>query len=198
MKFFYLAVFSIFLASCSTVPTAETNTNSASSVNSANSKVAAIEQTNTNVEVQTASNTANSNTVKIKSGGVINRESFEALKQTKTGDPNLAPVQAETIKNIAPGDSEISSTMNSQGVPIETRTFKNDPLLDKVEKILADPKNPQVKIYLKNGKVVNLPASKIGDSAIVSANEILIAAGAIPKTAPSGSDSKEKLKNGDN
>ncbi len=195
MKFLYLTIISISLAGCSSNSTVETSSNTDITAN----KNSSIDPTvaNANPIVQDESNARSSN-VKLRSGGVINKDSFEALKRTKSGDANAAPIQTVPITNAAPDNSEISSAMNNEGIPVETRTFKNNPLLVKTEKILADPKNPTLKVYLKNGKVVSLPASKISDSVNASANEILIAAGAIPKNAPAENVSKEASKKGAN
>ncbi len=195
MKFFYLAVISIFLAGCSTNSTIETTANSNASTGSINSN--AVNSNQTNAEMRTESNAPPEN-VKIRSAAVINRENIEAMKQRKTGDANVAPIESVPSKIIAPDESEISATMNAQGIPVQTRIFKNNPLLVKTEKIVADPKNPQIKVYLKSGKVISFPASKIGDLATVPANDILAAAGALPKTAPSDVTSKEQSKKNEN
>ncbi len=71
--------------------------------------------------------------------------------------------------------------MNKQGQPIETRTFKSNPLLAKVERIYTTLDNPTVRVYLKDGKVINLPKGKIDNIFSASAQEILNAVGTAPQ-----------------
>ena len=75
----------------------------------------------------------------------------------------------------APDNSEVTSEMNDKGQPLETRTFKKHRVLAKIERIDLDNRN--IKVYLKNGKVVNLPEGKIEDFLTAPANDILKAVG---------------------
>jgi len=183
-KFFYLAVISIFLTSCASSTTVENN------VNLTNSNFSPVSQNphpNTNVENQTASNTGKPQDLSTSIGNALSAEKKKEIAV------NAAPIQAKPLVNTAPDNSEISSTMNNQGIPIEIRTFKNNPMLAKVEKVFTDLKNPQIKVYLKNGKVVDLPSGKISNSSTASANEILTAVGVISKTASEKKETKDAI-----
>ncbi len=193
-KFFYLAIVSIFLLNCSSSPTVEKNTSLAernANLNSpSNSSQAEINQSNTNVEVRQPE----SNAVQILSPAVSkqNANSWEKKRGNGSGE-NPEPIAAIPLTTAAPDNSEISGTMNDRGVPIETRTFKDNPLLAKVEKIYTKANNPNIKVYLKNGKVINLPPGKISNPSTASANEILAAVGAIPKPAPIKNEAKSEI-----
>ncbi len=187
MKFFYPAIVLIFFTSCSTSSIVKNNTNS-SNTNLNNSNFAAVAQPNSNIEVQPPANV-----VKIQSPA-ISKENADSWENKKGGSGERpAPIAAIPLTTAAPDNSEISGTMDNEGTPVETRTFKNNPLLAKVVKIYTDAKNPQVKIYLKNGKVLNLPPGKIGNPSTASANEILTAIGAIPKVVPQKNESKAEI-----
>lgn len=73
----------------------------------------------------------------------------------------------------APDDSVIYTELRD--VPTETRVFKSHPVLLKVVKTGLPP-NQTVKVYVKGGKVIDLPADKIPNMA-ASAATIVDAAG---------------------
>ena len=181
MKFFYLIIISIFFISCSSSSTVKT------SVNSNNSDIAVVKQTNANVEVQ-----AEANSYPIQNMAV-SKKNVRNWGGKRVGATDAAPIEATPMAYPAPDNSEISSTMNND-VPTEVRTFKNNPMLVKMERILVDVKNPQIKVYLKNGKVVNVPPGKISNPATVSADEILSAAGIVRKPAPPKVEEKMEQK----
>ncbi len=178
MKFLYLMIISIFSISCSSSSTVETNVNSNNSDIAAVSQINtdAVNQMNTNVEVQ-----ADMNSYPIQNMAV-SKQNVRNWGAKRAGVTDAAPIEATPMAYPAPDNSEISSTMNNN-VPTEIRTFKNNPMLVKMEKFFVDVKNPQIKVYLKNGKVVNVPPGKISNSATASADEILSAAGIAPKPA---------------
>ena len=68
---------------------------------------------------------------------------------------------AKPLTFPAPDNSEYSSSMNSTGQAVETRTFHSDPVIAKVERIWKDVNDKTVTIYLKNGKTVKVPADKV-------------------------------------
>ena len=170
MRFFNFVIISIFFISCSSSSTVETN------VNSNNSDIAVVRKVNANVEVQADANSYPIQNMAVSKQNVRNW----GAKRGRATD--VAPIEATPMAYPAPDNSEISSTMNNN-VPTEIRTFKNNPMLVKMERIFVDVKNPQIKVYLKNGKVVNVPPGKISNPATVSADEILSAAGIAPKPA---------------
>jgi hypothetical protein len=189
MRFFNFVIVSIFFISCSSSPTVETNVKSKSStvetnVKSNNSDIAAVNQVNTNAVNQINANVdvrADANSYPIQNMAV-SKQNVKNWGAKRAGVTDAAPIEATPMAYPAPDNSEISSTMNNN-VPTEIRTFKNNPMLVKMERIFVDVKNPQIKVYLKNGKVVNVPPGKISNPATVSADEILSAAGIAPKPA---------------
>ncbi len=191
MKFFYFVIILIFFISCSS-STVETNVNSKSStvetnVNSNNSDIAVVKQMNANVEVQ-----ADANSYPIQNMAV-SKQNVRNWGAKRVGAADAAPIEATPMTYPAPDNSEISSEMNNN-VPTEIRTFKNNLMLIKMEKIFVDVKKPQIKVYLKNGKVVNVPPGKISNSATASADEILSAAGVASKPVPPKIEEKMEQK----
>jgi hypothetical protein len=90
----------------------------------------------------------------------------------------------------APDDSVISSGSRGKDF-VETRTFKNHAVLDKVEKIM-DGKTTKYKVFLKSGKVVDAPAEKLTNFAVTSPEGILDAIGMMPKPQPSTEVKKDQ------
>ncbi len=180
-KFFYLAIVSIFFTNCSSSPKVENNTNLT------NSNLAVINQPNTNFEVQSDSNTVKAKNLSGSIGEMLGTD------KNKGGNAKVPPMNAKPFVNPASDNSEITATMDKQGVPIETRTFKDNPMLVKVERVFIDLKNPQTRVYLKNGKVVNVSPDKLSNPSTASANEILTAAGIIPKSAPQKAEPKTEM-----
>ena len=61
----------------------------------------------------------------------------------------------------APENSMVSTTMNSQGAVVETRVFKDNPQIVRVEMTWVGPKDNALKIFLRNGRVVEAKADNI-------------------------------------
>lgn len=183
-KFFYPAVFFVLTAGCSSSPTVVENKNSNIVNTSANRTISATNQAvspSVNQTNSSAENTINANKIVVEDLGAVSRRNLERLKSKGGGNANVAPIAASSPPpNAAPDNSEISSTMNEKGVPIETRVFKNHPVLAKMEKSFADVEKPVIKVYLKNGKVLIAPNEKISNTATVSADDILRAVGVKP------------------
>lgn len=60
-----------------------------------------------------------------------------------------------------PENSEISTMMNEDGSITEFRFFKDHPLLARVEANWMDPRVKTLKVYLKNGRVLEAKTDKI-------------------------------------
>jgi hypothetical protein len=90
------------------------------------------------------------------------------------GDPAAASTEPPKGAVPAPENSEFELTLSDVGK--ETRTFKGHTVLDKVEKTVT-PDGQTVKVFLKNGKVVEIDADKIGPLKTESSANILAAAG---------------------
>jgi hypothetical protein len=90
---------------------------------------------------------------------------------------NIDPKQLKPTNPATPAadNSEVTIDLNQKGA-VETRIFKSNPVLAKVEKTTYG-RDVGVKVYLKNGKVIPLAAEKIKNFTVDSAEQILQAAG---------------------
>ena len=98
-------------------------------------------------------------------------------------NPNATPEPTEP--RPAPENSEASVMMNQDGSITEIRVFKNHPQIARVEATWSDPTMKNLKVYLKNGKVVTAKTDKIPNLQSVTSEVILQAAG-INSTATKG------------
>ncbi len=89
--------------------------------------------------------------------------------------------RAEPLARPAPDNSTFSTKLTD--VAIETRQFRSHPQINKVERI-TDTNGSRVKIYLKNGKVVDADPNRFKQIANVSVNEFILAAGLTPPATP--------------
>jgi len=191
MRFFYffcIVIISIFFISCSSSSTVETTVEKTveKNVNSNNSDTSAVNESNADIKVQVDGNSTIQNFA-------VSKRNVKNWGAKKPGTTDAAPIEATPMAYPAPDDSEISSVMNNE-VLTEVRTFKNNPALEKMERTFANVKNPKIKVYLKNGKVINVPPSKIINPATASADEILSAAGISPKPAAQKVEEKMEQK----
>lgn len=166
----------IFLNACSSETAVSPNNNA--SFNSNGPSIVRIPAENTN---QTTSN--NQINPALKKPG--NRRVTET-------EPNGQPPPVSNVQGVpAPFDSTIKTLMNRQNQFVEMREFKNDALLQKIERLQEIKK---ITVYLKNGKVINLAYEK-GDKLFLAASpdDILIAAGAksAPTPAPANPNAKK-------
>jgi hypothetical protein len=91
--------------------------------------------------------------------------------------PNAKPVDVPR-----PYNSTMSTSMDKQGKFVETRKFKDDPQISKVERMQQLKK---VKLYLRSGKVIDLPFDKVGNIFVDgSPAELLQLAGIKPPSTP--------------
>lgn len=89
------------------------------------------------------------------------------------GNRNVNSVKMEAPKRLsspAADNSEIFTELND--VPVETRVFKDHPKLIKIVKSGIPPKHT-IKVYLKEGKVMDLPGEKIPNLATEPASSVL-------------------------
>lgn len=119
----------------------------------------------------------NSNSNQSESKSVIELRDEEkrrrALKAQSSPPP---PIDLSKIpKTILSDGSEYTAILDSKGVT-ETRIFKGNPELEKIEK-LTQGKQVKILAYLKNGRVIQVPNNKINDFAQTPADQILKAIG---------------------
>ena len=92
----------------------------------------------------------------------------------------------------APENSSIVSMMDSSGVARETRTFRSDPQIAKIERLTSGT-GQTTTVYLKNGKAVKLPAGSVKVVSTVSLAELRQLAGIPPpKPPPNAGDTGSK------
>lgn len=156
---------------------------------------AATNDTGANANTATVVNNAAANPIATNAGGIPNQPIQAATNSRIPGIPNAPanlivskndPTRSPNVKmdgRPAPNDSEITTSL-AQDV-VQTRTFKTNKQIAKVEVIGSDKKT--VRVYLRDGKVRDLPDGKIGDALSESPENILkavTASGVEPPAAP--------------
>ena len=157
---------------------------SAGSENSANS---AAVQNPSNSDAANANSVAATNPapqmIPYNGSQNVNPNAFNASNDNlKTVKTEPKPDELPYGSRKAPDDSVITSESRGK-LFVETRVFKSDPVLQKVEKIM-DGKTNKYKIYLKNGKVVDVPESKMDNYAVMAPGNFLEILGMNPKPQP--------------
>lgn len=90
--------------------------------------------------------------------------------------PDMSKMTAQSPTNPGPDNSEISSMMGA-GAPVETRVFKSNRYITKIEKTTVTPdKDIRVKVFLKNGETKEFAAGTL-DVMKVTGDEIARAVG---------------------
>lgn len=120
---------------------------------------------------------------------------FDKMRRADGEPVDNAKVEAMALKNArpAPDNSTFVAFLTDAGY--EIRIFKSHPQLVRVEKRVASD-SQTIKVFLRGGRVVELPGNSISMLATASANTILLAAGVQPtavpqKAAPSGAEVKK-------
>ena len=176
----------------------------------------------TKVKATSNTNSTNTNTVAVNTGTTVDMPQVaDANVNTAhpaTSDEQLAAskldqriegmrksgesgVQADAtevaMKNArpAPDNSTFTSFLTDAGY--EIRTFKNHPQLLKVEKKITPDGKQAVKVFLRDGKVVELPGQKIPVLATIPAAQILEAAGIRPPAPPAPAGPPPTKKSGE-
>lgn len=99
------------------------------------------------------------------------------LDNSKVKVINTANAPVPLPPRRMPDNSEVSTTMNSEGAFVESRRFLDHPVLERLERITVSPKNVKVRVRLRSGKAVDIVPSKIKNFRFESADTILKAAG---------------------
>ena len=80
----------------------------------------------------------------------------------------------EPLTRIAPDDSVITAENDPEGDLIETRVFRNHEMLAKVERVLtASRRGGSVRVFLKNGRVYEIPVARLKNALNESPEEII-------------------------
>lgn len=103
------------------------------------------------------------------------------LDKLKSGTGGPIPAGAAPLKREAPDNSQYWSTLTD--VAVETRQFRDNAQIGKVEKI-NDGTRSTIKIYLRNGKLVELPGERVADISRESVTTFITLAGLKPPAAP--------------
>ena len=168
LKFVFIAVacLTISLSSCSSP---ETATNSQPNVNRAsNASPQTFINNNGQPALANSEELANAN---VETAAMRKEKRLEEMRAAANSDPRkAAPVNTRP----APEDSEMTTTLTD--VAREVRIWKKHPTLAKVEKIY-DGKNVTVKVYLRDGRVIDLPGSSIAQLDQIPAATVLGLAG---------------------
>ena len=168
-------VFSLNAASCSV---AEEESGSAKAPTGRNSNAippdpAANNKTPTNsAPSNTAANVALPNTPIAD----MRKNKMEAIRKGAGNSPANIDLEAELKKSMrpAPENSEFGAVLTD--FVFERRTFKNHPQLLKLEKMTRG-ENKTIKVYLREGKIIEIPGTKIDFISTASSASILQAAG---------------------
>lgn len=189
MRFTFAAIFSLGIGAVLVASgcTSGEETPEAANANSANTTIVVPKQDNSK---NPYGSNANSKMVPYNGSGNTNgNPTLDNSKMTVVDTTRKAKPTVPT-KDL-PENSFITTEMNAKGYVIETRTFRGDQAIKKVERITVTPKNVTTKVYLKNGKVKDLPADKLRDFRIATVGQILEAVGEkLP--APNGTPVRTK------
>lgn len=124
---------------------------------------------------------------------IARNKKIEAMRKN-TGDPNAPKPDIETVlrqsTRPAPENSEFSVALTD--ILVERRTFLKHPTLAKVEKTTISGKK-SIKVFLKDGRVLDLPGDSLESLSTVSSFVILRTAGI--ETPPQQAPGAEVKKN---
>ena len=184
MRYFvFIITISIIFSGCSA--NVETNSAAANSANS-NSPITNLPNINSTAETNSPPLQTQSN----KSLENSNANNFNSPNITINAD-KIKPKKDELpVGSVAALDDSVIFSESRGRDFVETRTFKNHPVLVKIEKIMNGKTNVY-KVYLKNGKVIDAPEEKMKSYETLSAASILYEIGLQPKPTPNGDEEKK-------
>lgn len=145
--------------------------------NSQNINAGVIE--NGNIAATPVTDSNNSNIVQSNSPTNTNRGRL--AQSNINGQPKSALIPA-------PHNSSVATTMNERNEFMQIRIFNSNAQIQKMEKNVTTEKT---KVFLKNGKVLDVPAGKTFDFINASPQEILIAVGLLQKPDDSQTGAKD-------
>jgi hypothetical protein len=125
------------------------------------------------------------------SGPGVRKSRMDALRDKLKNDapPVNIDIEAELKKSTRPAPENSEFAVVLADSVFERRTFKNHPKLLKVEKVTEGTKK-SIKVFLTDGKVIDLPGEKIDFISTASSATILQAAGVAGTYAPRKPNSK--------
>ena len=144
-------------------------------------------------------NSQNANTQTIENGSVVDApvvvgENSNLVQSNSPMNTNRRKIeksntneQPKTTMIPAPHNSSVATTMNDKGEFIQIRIFNSDAQIQKIE---MNANTKKVKVFLKSGKVLDVPTGKTFDFINASPQEILIAVGLLQKTDKSQTGGK--------
>ena len=183
---FVMAVLNVamFLAGCTS---AEVATNS--SANSAKSNRNGTSQNTTAANVSTVENsTANTGNNNLTVANNRVQEKIDRMRASASNSVSNTP--AAMNSRPAPEDSVMTTQLTD--VARETRTFNKHPLLKKVEKTY-DSKGASIRVYLRDGRIFDLPGNSITQLPTMPSAAILQLVGISSQAAaPTRGKSKEQ------
>lgn len=125
--------------------------------------------------------------------GTIKKSKMEAMRREAANSPSNIDLEAELKKSTRPAaeNSEFGAVLTD--AVFERRTFKSHPLLLKVEKITKGEEK-KIQVFLKDGRIIDIPGGKIDFISTASSASILKAAGiaAPASVGKSGSKASEQ------
>ena len=185
-KILVLILFAVLVVAAGACSRSNSDPNAArADVNGAgNARNAATDPVNTNAVPESVSQNAPQT---LDSALAAKKAKIDAMRSSDGTVPNPS-LPSSVPTRPAPDNSEFSAVLTDMGR--ETRTFKDHPQLLKVEKLI-EVKKQTIKIYLRGGKVIQLPGEKVPILATAPAAEILRAAGI---QTPTGSETKSSGK----
>lgn len=106
----------------------------------------------------------------VNANGVV-----EPKDRRQLTDVNSEPIKPTPMQG--PDNSEYTTVMGKDGMPVETRVFRDDPQIARIVRTWQSVKDKKITVYLKNGKTVSLPGDKFENVNLVSVNAIREAIG---------------------
>ncbi len=124
------------------------------------------------------------------SGPGVRKSRMDALRdKVQNAPPVNIDIEAELKRSTRPAPENSEFAVVLADSVFERRTFKNHPKLLKVEKVTEGTKK-SIKVFLTDGKVIDLPGEKIDFISTASSAAILQAAGVAGTYAPRRPNSK--------
>ncbi len=138
------------------------------------------------------SNTPNAETANLNGGSLppanTNNRTAERIEKMRANSAN-APVSPTAGVSSRPGPEDSVIFTELKDVARETRIFKKHPLLAKVEKT-HDGKTIAVKVFLRDGRIIDVPAASVVYLDQMPASTILQVAG-VPQTQTGQTDGQK-------